>query len=128
MSFEQEFQEWLVDALPEKVPEGVVAFSFNLYEPALRDGVKFGVEVVGTSEFDPEDEDWACEEVWEPQERQLFIPIEFSGTDWAKCQDRLKELLLQLLLSEHRLSSVLKSTRGIGVGFVDGSLDIVWQP
>lgn len=128
MSFQQKFHEWLVDALPENVPEGVVAFSFNLYEPALVDGVKFGVEVVGTSEFDPEDEDWACEEVWEPQERQLFIPVEFSGTDWTTCQARVEELLLQLLQSEHRLSSVLKSTCGIGVGFVDGSLDIVWQP
>lgn len=127
MSFEQEFQKWLVSALPERVPGGVVAFSFNLYEPALVGGVKFGVEVVGTSEFDPEGEDWACEGVWEPSKRQLHIPIEFSGADWETCQSRVKDLLLQVLQSENKSSSLLKSTRGIGVGFVDGSIDIIWQ-
>ena len=74
MNFEREFENWLSTALQVPVPEEVKAFSFNLFEPAGEEEVKFGIELIGAGNYDPDDSDWACDEVWEPKQRRLFIP------------------------------------------------------
>jgi len=128
MDFEQEFQNWLEQGLKSESPTEITAFSFNLFEPALVDGVKFGVELIGAGEFDENDPDWACDEVWEPEQRQLNIPVEYSGDSWEICLERMKKLIIVTLQSNQSFVSKLKERKGVGVGFVDGDLEIVWQP
>lgn len=128
MDFEQKLKCWLDDSLAQDVPASVKAFSLNLYEPALVDGVKFGIELVGTGTFDEKDSDWACDEVWEPNPRGINIPIEYSGDEWEQCLQRLKALLVQLLGTDSASIRTLKSKQGVGLGFVDGDLEIIWKP
>ena len=64
MDFENTFESWLSNSLSQEIPDSVRAFSFNLYEPALVDDVKFGVELIGAESFNEDDSDWACDEVW----------------------------------------------------------------
>ena len=75
--------------------------------------------------FDKDDEDWACEEIWEPSHRQLPIPAKFSGDTWEVCLDRMKKLVVRYLDSDSSAAKKLKAVQGIG--FVDGSLEIVWM-
>jgi hypothetical protein len=128
MTFEEEFLNWLQLGLQSDLPGEIKAFSFNLFEPALVDGVKFGVELIGAGEFDENDSDWACDEVWEPEQRQLNIPIEYSGENWEECLEKMKTLVKDILQANQGSVSKLKNVKGIGVGFVDGDLEIVWQP
>ena len=128
MNFEQEFHTWLKQGLQSVLPEEIKAFSFNLFEPALVDGVKFGIELVGAGEFDENDSDWACDEVWEPEQRQLNIPIEYSGDNWESCLKKMKSLINDTLQANQGAVSKLKNVQGIGVGFVDGDLEVVWKP
>ena len=88
--------------------------------------MKFGVEVIGTSEFSPDDQDWACEEIWEPKHRQLNIPVSFSGESWEQCLVVIQSLIEVFLAKDNRAAIILKSRLGIGVGFVDGDLNLVW--
>jgi len=67
--FEKNFEEWLEESLEQDIPDKVKAFSFNLYESSLREGYEFGIELIGAYRFDLNDEDWACDEVWEPPQR-----------------------------------------------------------
>jgi hypothetical protein len=127
MSFPTQFKEWLSSALQLPVPSEVRAFSFNLCEPALIDGVRFGVELVGAGVFDPEDSDWACEEIWTAQPRTLNIPVEFSGSGWEECLERMKALLQSVLEEQSGISGVLKSRQAVALGFVDGDLDVIWS-
>lgn len=57
-------ETWLNDVLehkaPPKIPPVIRAFCFNLYEDS-NDG--WSMELVGTESFDPDDEDWACDEI-----------------------------------------------------------------
>lgn len=124
MNFEDTFKYWLENALQKGVPGSVKAFSFNLFEYPETNEVKFGVELVGTETFDESDSDWACDEIWEPEQRTLAIPISYSGKSWEDCFGRIKELVTALL--NCGAVAVLKSRSGVGVGFVDGDIEIVW--
>lgn len=127
MSFEQDFHDWLQLALQSDLPDGLEAFSFNLFEPASVDGVIFGVELIGAGEFDENDPDWACDEVWEPEQRQLYIPVEYSSADWEECLAKMKKLVEAVLQSAEGPVSRLKAAKEIGMGFVDGDIEILWQ-
>jgi len=126
MKFEKEFASWLSKALSDEVNPEVSAFSFNLYEVADEAGVKFGIELIGASTFDLNDPDWACDEVWEPKQRQLLIPIAYSGETWTDCLTKLKDLVIRSLAAPQDYAEQLKRVAGIGIGFVDGDLEIIW--
>lgn len=126
MSFPEEFNSWLDRAIQSGVPASVKAFSFNLFEPAFVEGVKFGVEVIGASQFDECNSDWACDEIWEPNERRLNIPLSFSGETWDECLSKVQYLIQNFLAADSATARALKSREGIGVGFVDGDLNVLW--
>lgn len=87
--------------------------------------MKFGIEMVGTASFDEDDSDWACDEVWGPEVRQTPIPKQFSGDDWEECLINVKSLL-QSYIKSH--SGTEKFKQGVGIGFVDGEIEVLWQP
>jgi hypothetical protein len=124
MNFEQAFREWANRSLTEKIPAEVKAFSFNLYET----GVDFGVELIGASHFDVSDSDWACDEVFEPSQRRLEIPLAFSGEKWEQCLDNMRKLVSSYLNSNEPGAKVLNQAQGVGIGFVDGELHLLKRP
>ncbi len=121
MSFETTFHNWLNKSLSKSIPRTVKAFNFNLYET----GSNFGIELIGASEFDADDSDWACQEVFEANPRSLEIPIEYSGQTWEKCLKKMKALVLIQLNSKSLASQVLNQSKGVGIGFVDGDLQVL---
>lgn len=126
LPFEKKFGVWLTSSLDGDLPATIRAFAFNLFEPAGEDCVTFGIELVGTKVTPSESEDWGCEEVWEPTQRSLSIPTSFSGPEWENCLRRMKVLLLEFLDSANDAASKLKSKLAIGIGFVDGDIEVVW--
>ncbi|MEM9186432.1 MAG: hypothetical protein AAGB00_08055 [Planctomycetota bacterium] len=126
MAFENDFTEWLAEGLAQPIPKSVCAFAFNLFEPAGESGVRFGIELVGASSSDKDDPDWACEEVWAPANRRLSIPEQYSGSDWQACLKKMKSLVQELLEVDTQVAQRLKRYSGVGIGFVDGDLEITW--
>jgi len=57
LDFEKRFESWLDESLAQAIPDSVKAFSFNLYEPAFIDDVKFGIELIGAEVIDEDDTD-----------------------------------------------------------------------
>jgi hypothetical protein len=127
MDFQTQFREWLTTAMSAEIPENVVAFHLNLYHYNGNQDIYFGIDLVGTGSFDAADEDWACDEVWTPEERILYIPVEASSTDWETCLSRMKSLVENYLNTEQSAAEKLKSGAAVGIGFVDGDLELVWQ-
>lgn len=127
MSFENDFKEWLAKGLEKPIPITVKAFSFNLFEYPETPECKFGIEIVGTSNFDANDSNWACDEIWEPSVRAIEIPRSYSGSHWEECLEKAKALVTDYL-STMPEGDIFKSKLGIGIGFVDGDLDVIWQP
>ena len=114
------FDNWLDACLSEDFPTDVVAFAFNLSEPWM-------IELVGTSQFDPTDSDWACEEVFRPATKPLKLDAFGDDAQWEDVLAHSKLMLLTYLEANSSGSATLKRSQGIGLGFVDGDLEILSQ-
>lgn len=125
MTFEDDFNAWLRRSTNLPIPASVRAFSFHLYE--LRSEIRpFGIVLIGASDFDIEDCDWACDEVWAATPRMLEIPLAFSSHSWKACLAAVRRLVAEAV-DDNIAGEVLKSREGVAVGFVDGDLHMVWH-
>ena len=114
-----EFEAWLDAALEAEMPEDIAAFNFNLYE----DGDNlWSIELIGASRFDPEDPDWACEEVFTNREDPLCWSAE---TDWENILETMTQYVEKYLV-EGKYAALLKESEAVGIGFVDGDITIVY--
>ena len=114
---------WINDTLKDKViTSDIVAFCFNLYEES--DG-SWAMELVGTQRFDLEDEDWACDEVTDFGSREDLYNWEME-CEWEEALEYMVNELKQYL-SNGKNAELLKSKTGVGVGFVDGNIEILYS-
>ena len=116
-----EVQKWLDDALDQPIPDGTAGFVFNLYE----DGDDlWSLELVATSRFDENDPDWGCDELTDLGTRENPLSwIEDAG--WEAIQQEAADALSEYL-SGGKYADVLKKADGVGVGFVDGELELLY--
>lgn len=100
----------------ERLPQGIIALNFGLYEP-------YGIELIGSKNYDLADDDWACNEDFEPTQRYCPNIKIAQSYDWEivlqTMVDILKELVLELTEIE------LLQVAHITTGFCDGDLVIV---
>lgn len=114
------FAEWANAALPKALRHRVVAYNFNLYAGER----SWDIELVGTSRFDAEDPDWACDSIFSWPE--LFrLPHEAVGTHREEALTTSLELV-STYLRLGREHEILQSSAGVGIGFVDGELTLLW--
>ena len=114
--------KWLDNVLTQDIPEDAAAFCFNLYD----DGdSKWSMELVGTQRFDADDTDWPCDEVTDFGTREK--PFVWSKTaDWDTVLNEVISVLTDYL-ENGKHADVLKSGNGVGVGFTDGDLTILYS-
>ena len=116
---ESSFYNWLEDAL-KKLPGNVEAINFNLYDDGDN---KWSVELVGSSTFDENNSDWACNEVYTTRENPYVLT---KKSDWKAIENLFTTFLLNYL-ERGKYAHILKECRGIGIGFVDGDLSILYK-
>lgn len=116
--------QWLDEALAGGIPAGVAAFCANVCETSKG----FELELVGTSEFDPDDSDWACAELFTSRDKPRFaISRETAGGDWTAALGYVVRKMREYLSAGSAGARTLQSTRAVAVGFVDGDLVLVWR-
>ncbi len=115
-----EFVNWLDSILGKPLISEIVAVNFNLYENGNN---QWSMELVGTSSFDAEDSDWACDEVFAARDTPL------SWTEDTTWETILAKAICEIeaYLGNGRYAEKLKSYDGVGVGFVDGDITIVYK-
>lgn len=116
----KKFKEWLDNILKTKLPAGVIAINFNLYEDGDN---KWSIELIGASSFDENNEDWACDEIFTTRDNP-FVLVEES--DW-KTIEIIYTNLINEYLENGKYSNMLKQYTAIGIGFVDGDISIVYR-
>jgi len=116
----ERFAKWVEKSVVKILSPKAVALCFNIYD----DGDdKWSIELVGTSSFDAADNDWACDEVFTNRKHPLVFK---SKADWQEIQLQVKTMV-EKYLEEGEYAEPMKSYQGIGVGFVDGDLFVVYQ-
>lgn len=99
----------------DELPQGIIALNFGLFEP-------YGIELIGSESYDEEDDDWACEEDFEPKTRSCSLPIP-SKVEWEEVLGTIV-LILKELVQELKDIQLL-NVKHITTGFSDGDLMII---
>ncbi len=121
-----EITEWLDEILEEisemEIPNEIAAFGFNLYDDG---GHNWSMELIGTSEFDINNPDWLCREVTDFDTREDPFQWHQEG-EWQEIQRVMSETIKEYL-STGEYANILKNKFGIGIGFVDGDVEILYK-
>ena len=115
-----EFEKWIDDVVGDGLPDETVAVNFNLYEES--EDNTWAVQFICADTFDDEDEDWACDEIFSSDEN-MYIWTEDGG--WEKALDTASSNI-RMYLEKGRYATKLKKFEAVGVGFVDGDIDLVF--
>jgi hypothetical protein len=116
-----QFISWVDRVLFEYGQAPAVAYNFNLYEHEKA----FVIQFIGTKSFDTNDDDWACEAAFSSGEDLFELPHSVVGPDWRKGLEATRFLVEAYLERSERAQS-LKASRAVGVGFVDGDVELIY--
>ena len=116
---EKDFIAWLDGQLDVEIPKEIIAFNINIYESP------FNIEIVGSNEFNLDDEDWACNEDWVPHKRKISVSDELFGASWEQALENLSMMGKAYLDSNSTNTVKLKEAKAFAVGFVDGNLNLL---
>ena len=116
-----QFNAWTDRVMSEIGSTPVVAYNFNLYEHED----EFAIQLVGTRSFDLTNEDWACDEVFSSGEDLFYLPHAIVGDKWQTGLNAAKSLVKNYL-QHGQNAELMKSSRGVGVGFVSGNIALVY--
>lgn len=122
MLYYEDFSKWL-DSNLEQLPSDIVAVNFNLYEGSNQ---TYDIQLIGTDTFDQEDEDWACEEIFTTGEDIFLIPRTDDIEDWEDGLDFITKMVRKYL-EDGKYDNMLKGLQAVGIGFVDGKIEILHQ-
>lgn len=118
------FSAWLDDLLEKnEIPAETKAYCFNLYEESREDSV-YGVQLIAADEFDEDDSDWACSELWSSGENIFCIELsDEKEKDWKAAESLIKGWAGEYIHSG-KYGGMLRE-KPVGIGFVDGDLSLV---
>lgn len=123
----EKFADWL-DALLEnnEMPESTKAFNFNLYEDRVDDESDekvFGIQLIAADRFDPDDDSWACDEVWTSEEDIFYISLSDEEDKSGEHAEKIYVELVKEYLRNGKYAVTI-ARKPVGIGFVDGDLNI----
>ena len=111
----KELIAWLTPHL-NALPAEAKALCLNLYEST--EDKEFDAQLVACADYDREDPDWACDDIYSTGE-ELFG---FSAEEWEAALDCMLELMGEIV-HDGILPDAIEY---VAVGFVDGDLEEVF--
>lgn len=113
----QKIKEWVISINEEeKLSEEIKALNFGLFEP-------YGIELIGAIEYDAENDDWACEEDFVPNQRQCPNVEVSTDIKWEEFLNKIVIILKELIKELDYLD--LFKVEHITTGFCDGDLVLI---
>ena len=108
----------------ETIPDDIVALNFNLWEAVEEDGGScYTLELTGAKQYDAEDDDWACEEDFDPRLRNCDALQLSSAIPWENILKGLVKVLKELKVELGEIN--LFQVEHITVGFTEGDLEVI---
>ena len=113
-------KEWLSRVVAaEAPPKDIIAYNIGIFETDQG----YSAYLAGSTGFDEDDDDWACEADFSPAERYLKIPADYA--DDSSWQSILRQVVTDaedFLQSEQAVASFFSRSRAVTVGFDGGDL------
>ena len=123
MSLETAFSDWIEQINSSENPNSdIIAFYFGLFEKPNG----FSMYLVGSKEYHAEDDDWACNTDFEPENKYLEFPEACSKEkNWEDILNVAKSLITKYSESNDFKNSIFKNAKAIATGFDDGDLILI---
>lgn len=118
-----ELTAWIDTSLSAPLPDGIAAFSFNLYDSAET----YDLELIGAPAYDPNDPDWACDDIFTSPEPRFEMQAEAFDQSWEACLQAIGDRVQRYLDAGSPGALRMKASEAVGIGFVDGDLQVVWR-
>ena len=107
----------------EQIPQSIKAFNFGIIETEN----DYQTYLIGTNNYDAENDDWACEEDFTPAERYISLGTDSKKWNWEEIQSIVATGIEQLI--ENRISPLtfVHKAEYLTTGFDDGELKRIKQ-
>ena len=116
-------KSWLF-ANDQEVPDDIVALHIGIFEG---EGC-FTLYLIGSKTYDPNDDDWACNEDFIPDEKYYEVPLCYlADSDWKAFQHLVKTIVEEYLAENAADEDSIFCHRIVTVGFDDGDLIKVYD-
>lgn len=116
-ALKQKLRELIEGLEREQIPRRVIAWHFDLYEP-------YALQLAGSSSYDADDDDWACEDEDEFYPEYSRLQLEFlNELSWRQVLKMLVQALREL--REQMPSAKIFKCKHVAAGFVDGDLILI---
>jgi hypothetical protein len=116
-------EQWIRGIISKEQPsEDIIAYYFGLFESLDH----YMIYLSGSTEYDAEDPDWACNDDFTPEDKYLRLQ-EYRGLSWQEVLEKVRIELEAILKTEVLRSSFLGKAKAIAVGFDDGDLVTIHQ-
>ena len=125
----EHFAAWLDNLLENnEMPKNTAAFNFNLYDENA-EGLVYAMQLIASDRFDPDDEsgEWACYNAWSSEE-DLFM-LDFSDEE-DQSFEYIQKVFTEFVneyLENGKYKDILLDSQGIGIGHVDGDIDLIYK-
>jgi predicted transcriptional regulator YdeE len=118
--FYNEVENWISEISDDKsFTSEIVAINFGLFES--EDGCM--TYCIGSKIYDRENDEWACNEDFIPQNKYLKIPNRLTeNKNWQEIQNMFSEILQKYISSLDYEFSLLNKVKAITCGFDEGDL------
>ncbi|MBE8727194.1 hypothetical protein [Flavobacterium hungaricum] len=104
-----------IDGIP---PKEIIAFNFGVFE----DENGYSIYLVGSFEYDENDDDWACLELPAQVHRYFKLPNKFANVDWEHVLDAVSKVFKELQKEGEFDIPLFENAIAITTGFDDGDL------
>jgi hypothetical protein len=113
-----ELKKWINGIISKEQPsEDIIAYYFGLFESLDH----YMIYLSGSTEYDAEDPDWACNNDFTPEDKYLRLQ-EYRGMSWQEVLEKVRIQLEAILETEVPSNSFLGKASAIAIGFDDGDL------
>jgi len=99
----------------EALPADIKAICIGLFESES----SYQIYFIASKQYDPEDDDWACNQDYEPESKYLDSEVPTSQ-GWESFQSEVIDAVKAILESDD--STILKKVEHVSVGFDSGEL------
>lgn len=100
-------------------PTDVIALNFSLFESVNG----YGIYLIGSKSYDENNDDWACDIDFEPQNKYLMLTHDdVQNMDWKEIQHEVTNIISKYI-SDKRNNISLFQNKIITIGFDDGNLE-----
>ena len=117
MNIEQRVNNWLQEiTTTERLSASIEAIYIGLFES----DPDYQIYMLGSSEYEDEDDDWACNEDFEPQQKYLGSQIKTEEMEWKTLLNEVIDIVKRHM--QNHSNSILNKVKHVAVGFDDGDL------